>query len=81
MAIKVDTSGFDKLREKLAEAAKSESVPLPELMPESFMRAYTEFETLQAMCDAGGIESAEDLQSEKWNSFVASTRNLTVGWR
>lgn len=71
MPIKFDTSGLDNLRKKMAEAAKPESVPLPELMPESFMRTYTEFETLQAMCDAGGIESAEDLQSDRWNAFVA----------
>lgn len=40
-------------------------------MPESFMREYTEFETLQAMFDTGRIESVDDLQTDRWNSFVA----------
>jgi hypothetical protein len=71
MPVKLDTSGLDKLRKKMAEAAKPESVTLPELMPEGFMTAYTEFETLQAMFDAGGIDSEDDLKSDKWNAFVA----------
>lgn len=71
MKIKVDTSGLEKLRKKLKEASKQESVPLPELMPDDFMRTYTEFETLQAMFDAGEVESADYLQTDEWNAYVS----------
>jgi hypothetical protein len=69
--VKLDTSGLEKLRKKMREASKPESVPLSEMMPDSFMKTYTEFETLQAMFDAGEVESPDYLQTEEWNTFVA----------
>jgi hypothetical protein len=77
MKVKVDTSGLDKLRKRLKEASKPESVSLTELMPDSFIKAYTEYETLQAMFDAGGVESADYLQTDEWNEFVAAHTQFT----
>jgi hypothetical protein len=77
--VKLDTSGLDKLRKKMSEAAKPESVPLSELMPENFMVTYTQFRTLQEMFDASGIESPDDLKSDDWNTFVAEHTQFD-GW-
>ena len=69
--VKVDTSGLERFRKKMEAISGEQSVPLNELMPDTFMRKYTEFETLQIMVDAAEINSPEELQSDGWNRFVA----------
>jgi hypothetical protein len=69
--VKVDTSGLEKFRKKVEAISGEQSLPLNELMPDSFMRKYTKFETLQSMVDAAEINSPEEFQSDRWNQFVA----------
>jgi hypothetical protein len=73
------TKGFDEFKNKLkqlqnnAQSISGENkVPLPELMPDSFVRKYTNFQTLQEMIDASGIEQSEEMHGEAFSEFIAT---------
>lgn len=42
-------------------------------------REHTHFETLQEMFDAGGFQSAEDLQTPEWTELIADQSDFG-GW-
>jgi len=49
-------------------------------MPDDFIREYTNFQTIQAMFDASGIENTEEISNEKFSKFIAThTRFSTWG--
>ena len=81
------TKGFDEFRNKLKrlqENAKSiegkNEIPLPELMPDSFIQKYTNFQTLKELFDSSGIEKEEEIKSDAFSDFIAS--NTRFGsWR
>lgn len=70
--VKFDDSGFRKLQQNLKKLEGKRTVPLPELMPDRFIRQHSQFQSLQAFLDAGGVESGEDISSPAFSSFVAS---------
>ncbi|MGI8838295.1 MAG: hypothetical protein ACR2H4_16900 [Pyrinomonadaceae bacterium] len=80
MSIEVDFSGLEKLQRKLRELEGDHNVPLPELMPDSFIRQHTNFQSLQAMLDAGGVKEDEDIDSDEFSEFIAD-RTRFKGWR
>lgn len=65
---------------------KMQNVPLRELFPPEFMAKHTEFKTLEAMFDKGGLlqREEEDVKSEldspEWNEFVARHTKF-ADWR
>lgn len=77
MSIKI--TGLDEARRKLERLRKNaesisgkNQVPFTELFLDGFMKANTDYATLQEMLDASGIEDNEEIQGEVWNSFVVA---------
>ena len=68
-----------KLKENAAAMGGERSVSFPELMTDEFMKRYTDFDSLQAMCDAGGVETADDIKSSQFSQFVAEHSQFD-GW-
>ena len=77
MTVKLDMSGMDAFTKKLQDVAATQSVPLPELMPDEFMAKYTNYPNLQAMVDAGGVNAPEDFQSEAFSKFVSENSQFS----
>lgn len=67
-----DDSKLKKLQQKVKELGGQEEVSLTELMPDDFIREYTNFQTLKAMFDASGIENMEEIGDEKLSKFIAA---------
>ena len=41
-------------------------------MPDNFIRVNTDFQSLQAMLDASGIEDFDELSTEKFAKFIST---------
>jgi len=67
-----DDSKLKKLQQKVKELSGQRKVPLPELMPDDFIREHTNFQTLQAMLDASGVENSEEIGNEKFSKFIST---------
>jgi len=67
-----DDSELKKLQKKVKELNGEREVPLPELMPDNFIRANTDFQSLQAMFDASGIENFDEIDNKKFSKFIAT---------
>jgi hypothetical protein len=70
--VKLDMGGFDEFRKKLKKLEGKRDVPLSELMPDTFIRRNTKFQTLQAFLDAGGIEGQKDIGSQAFSKFIGT---------
>jgi hypothetical protein len=71
-----------KLRDLRRQAQPSGGayvLPLTEVLPDHFIRQYTEFQSLQEMLDASGLDDPPDLDSDAWSQFVA-TRTYFSSW-
>ena len=66
------TGNSAKLLEKVHALSARHSVSCEELMPPSFIRQYTDFETVEEMFAAGGVKSKEDLASEQFSQLIAN---------
>ncbi len=60
-----------KLRQKGKALDGQRQIALPELLTDDFIRQHTDFQTLQAMFDASGVENSEDIGNEEFSKFVA----------
>lgn len=80
MSIEIDFSGLEKLQRNLEKVDGEHHVKLPDLMPGWFIREHTNFQTLQAVLDAGGIENDEDIDGEPFSQFIAA-RTRFDGWQ
>ena len=67
-----DDSRLRQLQQKISELSGEKQVPLKELLPDDFIRRNTDFETLQTMFDASGIENPEEIGNEKFSEFISS---------
>jgi SPX domain protein involved in polyphosphate accumulation len=67
-----DDSKLKELQRKIKSLEEKKRVPLPDLLTDDFIRKYTDFQTLQAMLDASGIENKEDIGNEEFSKFVAT---------
>lgn len=58
-------NGLDKLQRRLKELSDTTSVPLSELLNPSFLRANTQFTSIEQLFESGGFkaESREDLEA------------------
>ena len=70
--ITFDNSRLKELQRKIKNLEGKKPVPLSELFPNDFIRKYTDFQTIQAMLDASGIENKEEIGNEKFSKFVAT---------
>jgi len=70
--VTIKDSKLKELKRKAEKLDGQREVPLPELMTDGFMRRYTDFQTLQAMFDASGLENLEDIDSEEFSKFIAT---------
>jgi len=71
MPVKLDVSGLEKFKKKVQELSGTHRIPLPELLPDNFIAQHSEFPTLQALIDAGGVNEPSDINSEAFSDFVA----------
>ncbi len=74
-----DDSKLKKLQQKVKDLNGQREVALPELMPDNFIRKYTNSQTLQTMLDASGIKDLEEIGSEKFSKFI-STHTQFTSW-
>ena len=61
-----------ELQRKIKDLDGQKRIPLSELLPDDFIRKHTDFQTLQAMLDASGIENKEEIGNEEFSKFVAT---------
>jgi hypothetical protein len=79
MEIKFNDDKLKKLQRNLKKIQGQKQVSLPELLPDDFIQQYTDFQTLQAMADACGIEAMEK-QTAEFAKFI-STHTRFGTWR
>ncbi len=72
LSFSFDDSKLKNLQKKLRELEGPREVPLSELMTDDFIRTHTDFQTLQAMFDASGVENPEEISNEKFSKFIAT---------
>jgi hypothetical protein len=75
MPIKIDTSGFDKLKRNLEALQGTHQVKLGELFPPEFIQSHSKCSDLDGLFKAAGydIQSIEDIEAiddEQWDSFI-----------
>lgn len=80
--MEISFEGFDDLERKIRELAKGaedlegeHSVSFEELFPEVFMRANTDFESIDQMIESSGfkIETTEEFEAipdDEWDTFI-----------
>ena len=71
MPVKLDISGLEKFRKKVRELSGTHNYKLSELLPDEFVAKHTGYPTLQALCDAGGVNEPSDINSDAFSRFVA----------
>jgi hypothetical protein len=68
-------SELDKLERNLEKIDGTHQVTGEELLPDSFIRKNTKFETHKAFFDASGIKSQEEIGTPAFDDFIrANTR-------
>jgi len=80
MSLKMNTGGLDKLAKKLKELGEQKSVSFGELMPPSFISAFSNVKDIQELFDASPfkIEDMEDLGAipdADWDIYIAQSTN------
>jgi hypothetical protein len=83
MPLDIDISDLEKLQKNLEKVEGDKQVQLPDLMPDSFVREHTNFQSLQAMLNAGGVKDCEDIEgidSDAFSKFIATHTRFT-GWQ
>lgn len=86
--MKIETFGFDefqkdleKLEAGIREIGGKHSVPMSEILTDSFVSKHTEFSSLNELLDNSGfnIESAEDFSAipdEPWDEYIKSVSDF-----
>jgi hypothetical protein len=77
--VSFDDSALKELQRKSKELDGEREVPLIELLTDSFLHKYTNFQTLQAMVDTSGIKNLEEIGKENFSKFV-STHTRFGNW-
>jgi len=70
--VNINDEKLKELQRKLKDLKGEKRIPLSDLLPDDFIRKYTDFQTLPAMLDASGIENEEHIGSEEFSKFVAT---------
>jgi len=63
---------IEKLQKKVKKVGGKQNVKLTELLPDSFIKKQSNYNSLQSMIDSSPkeINSEKDLDSEEWNKFI-----------
>jgi hypothetical protein len=69
---KFDDKSLRKPQEKGEELEGERQVALPELLTDDFIRQHTNYQTLQEMIDASGIEGIEEIRDGRLSKFIAT---------
>lgn len=69
---KFDDKSLRELQRKVKELDGERKVALSELLPDDFIRQYTNYQTLQEMLDASGIKNTEEIGNEEFSKFIAT---------
>ena len=69
--VKLDTSGLDRLIEKLEKVDGEHEVSSDDLFTDNFMSRHTKFKTWKEFVDASSIDDINEVHSEKFSEFVA----------
>jgi hypothetical protein len=87
MTIKIKMTGLDEFKKKVERLQKNvrelggkHEVSFTELFPDHFVSRNTNYQSLQQMLDASGIENPEDIKGEVWDKFVADNSRFS-GWQ
>jgi hypothetical protein len=78
--IEADFSGLEQLERNLEKLDGEQEVKATDLLPDSFIRENTNFQTLDAFLDAGGIKSQEDMSTDAFDDFVAANTRF-ANWQ
>ena len=67
---------LDKLQKKAESLDGTNEIPIGELCTQDFIKRYTEFQSIEEMMSAGGIEFKSEYEflyetDKAWNSFVS----------
>ena len=73
---------LDKLQKKAESLDGTNEIPIGELCTVDFMKRYTEFQSIEEMMSAGGIdfksEKEYQLETDKaWNTFVSKNSDFS----
>lgn len=79
LSFSFNNDNLKKLQQKVKALHGQRQIPLPELLPDDFIRKYTDFQTLQEMVDASGIEKVEEIGNKEFSKFV-STHTQFITW-
>jgi len=69
---KFDDKPLRELQKKVKELDGERKVALSELLPDDFIRQYTNYQTLQEMIDASGIKNTEEIGNKEFSKFIAA---------
>jgi len=63
---------IEKLQKKVKKVGRKQNVKLVELLPDSFIKKHSNYNSLESMIDSSPkeINSEKDLESEEWNKFI-----------
>jgi hypothetical protein len=79
MSVNVNWDGLNKFKRKIKKIEQKRDVPLTDLFTDGFIRQNTDFQTLQAMVDACGIEEMKK-ETDKFQKFI-STHTHFKTWK
>ena len=74
-----DDSGLKKLKQNIDALSGQHDVRLTDLLTDNFIRQHSNFQTLQALIDASGIENTEDIGNEMFSMFI-SVHTTFASW-
>lgn len=78
--ISFDDSKLKDLQRKAKELNGEHRIPLAELLPDDFIREYTDFKSLQAMIDTCGIEKLKEPDNPDFIKFVSAHTRFST-WK
>lgn len=75
MSVKIDRSGFDRLKQNIDKLAATTEVKLGDMMNPAFISAHSSFADLDGLIKGSGfkVESAEDFKAipdDEWDIFI-----------
>jgi hypothetical protein len=70
--VSFDDSKLRELQRKSRELNGQHEIPLTELLPDDFIREYTDFQSLQAMVDTCGIENFKEPNNPEFIKFIST---------
>lgn len=70
--VSFDDSKLRELQRKSKELNGQHEIPLTELLPDDFIREYTDFKSLQAMVDTCGIEKLKEPNNPEFIKFISA---------